>query len=280
MTVRTIEPVPRIAAQILLDKAELLSGRHASEIRHILDQRGVVFFRGVNFTDDEQLAFADTLGTIRLGAIRKEGDRGIMTITRNPDDNPRYAEYFHGTFHWHMDGSYEDVPPLASILSARVLSATGGQTEFANTYAAYEDLPADEKQALEGLQVIHSMETLLRLAFPEPTPEQVDGWRTSFIPKAHPLVWTHRSGRKSLVLGHSVTSVVGMAKAESDALLARLMDWATRPRFVYRHDWQVGDTLIWDNTGTLHRVEPYAADSGRTMHRVTLDGEEPLAQAA
>ena len=280
MTVRTIDPVPRIASQILLNKDELLSGKYAGDVRHILDQRGVVFFRGVDFTDDEQLAFADTLGTIRLGAIKKEGDRGIMAITRNPDDNPSYAEYFHGTFHWHMDGSYEDIPPRASILSARTLSATGGQTEFANTYAAWEDLPDAEKKALEGLHVIHSMETLLRLAFPTPTDEQLDGWRTSFPPKAHPLVWTHGSGRKSLVLGHSVTSIVGMAKAESDALLRRLMDWVTQPRFVYRHHWQVGDTLIWDNTGTLHRVEPYAADSGRTMHRVTLDGEEPLAQAA
>jgi alpha-ketoglutarate-dependent taurine dioxygenase len=280
MTVRTIEPVPRIAAQILLDKPALLSGRHAGDIRHILDQRGVVFFRGVDFTDDEQLEFAGTLGTIRLGAIKKEGDRGVMKITRDPNDNPRYAEYFHGTFHWHMDGSYEEVPPLASILSARILSEGGGQTEFANTYAAYEDLPEAEKRRLEGLRVVHSMETLLRLAFPEPTAEQLDSWRASFVPKTHPLVWTHRSGRKSLVLGHSVTSVVGMAERESDALLGELMDWVTQPRFVYRHDWQVGDTLIWDNTGTLHRVEPYAADSGRTMHRVTLDGEEPLAQAA
>ena len=276
MTVLTIEPVPRIAAQISLDKAELLSGRHAGDIRDILDQRGVVFFRGVNFTDDEQLAFADTLGTIRLGAIRKEGDRGIMTITRNPDENPRYAEYFHGTFHWHMDGSYEDVPPLASILSARVLSATGGQTEFANTYAAYEDLPADEKQALEGLQVIHSMETLLRLAFPDPTPEQVESWRSSFVPKAHPLVWTHSSGRKSLVLGHSVTHVVGMAKAESDALLGRLMDWVTLPRFVYRHDWQVGEAVVWDNRCTMHRATYDAAPGEpRVMLRVVTQGDRP-----
>ncbi len=280
MTVRTKEPVPRIASQILLDKAALLSGEHAADIRRILDERGVVFFRDVDFTDDEQLDFAGTLGSIRLGSIRKEGDRGLMKITRDPKDNPRYAEYFHGTFYWHMDGSYEDVPPLASILSARVLSPVGGQTEFANTYAAFEDLPAAEKKYLSGLQVVHSMETLLRLSFPDPTEEQLESWRSSFVPKAHPLVWTHRSGRKSLVLGNSVTRVVGMPKAESDALLERLMAYVTQPQFVYRHDWQVGDTLIWDNTGTLHRVEPYGAESGRTMHRVTLDGEEPLAQAA
>ncbi|RYH08858.1 MAG: TauD/TfdA family dioxygenase, partial [Alphaproteobacteria bacterium] len=161
MTVPTIDPVPRIASRILLDKADLLSGRFAADIRHLLDQRGVVFFRGVDFSDDEQLDFAATLGTVRLGEIRKEGDRGLMKITRDPGDNPRYAEYFHGTFYWHMDGSYEDVPPLASILSARKLSAAGGQTEFANTYAAWEDLPEAEKKYLSGLQVVHSMETLL-----------------------------------------------------------------------------------------------------------------------
>jgi len=90
------------------------------------------------------------------------------------------------------------------------------------------------------------------------------------------LVWTHQSGRKSLLLGATSDYVLGVSVEESRALLARLRDWATQPQYVYRHEWQPGDLLIWDNTGTMHRVLPYAVDSGRLMHRTILAGEEPL----
>jgi alpha-ketoglutarate-dependent taurine dioxygenase len=90
-------------------------------------------------------------------------------------------------------------------------------------------------------------------------------------------VWTHQSGRKSLVLGSTTSHIEGMTPEAGRALLARLEEWSTQPRFVYRHEWKLGDLLIWDNTGTMHRVLPYAIDSGRMMHRTTLVGEERLA---
>jgi alpha-ketoglutarate-dependent taurine dioxygenase len=95
--------------------------------------------------------------------------------------------------------------------------------------------------------------------------------------RSHPLVWAHASGRKSLVLGATAAYVEGLAPDDSRALLDRLQAWATQPQYVYEHEWSVGDLVIWDNTGTMHRVIPYAADSGRLMHRTTLVGEEPLA---
>ena len=101
-------------------------------------------------------------------------------------------------------------------------------------------------------------------------------WRIA-APKTHPLVWTHRSGRKSLVLGSTASHIEGMGRAEGRALLDELLDWATQPQFVYRHEWRLGDMLMWDNTGTMHRAEPYAQDSGRLMHRTTLLGEEAFA---
>jgi alpha-ketoglutarate-dependent taurine dioxygenase len=84
------------------------------------------------------------------------------------------------------------------------------------------------------------------------------------------------SGRKSLVLGATASHVEGMEPDESQELLNHLMEQATQPHLVYQHEWQVGDLVIWDNTGTMHRVVPYSADSGRMMHRTTLVGEEPL----
>jgi alpha-ketoglutarate-dependent taurine dioxygenase len=91
-----------------------------------------------------------------------------------------------------------------------------------------------------------------------------------------PLVWKHRSGRKSLILGCTASHIVDMDLRASTETLVRLRDWATRPQFVYRHKWSVGDLVMWDNTGAMHRARPYDPDSGRMLTRTKLTGEEPL----
>lgn len=154
------------------------------------------------------------------------------------------------------------------------LSDVGGQTEFCNTYAAYEELPEADK-AIAGLRVVHSAERSQYYVRPEMSYEEIAFWQKSPT-KSCPMVWTHQSGRKSLLLGATADYVIDLPVEESRALLARLRDWATQPRYVYRHEWQLGDLLMWDNTGTMHRALPYAADSGRLMHRTVLAGEEPL----
>ena len=110
----------------------------------------------------------------------------------------------------------------------------------------------------------------------EPTDANLAYWR-SLPDRTHNLVWTHRSGRKSLVIGCHAAHVADMDRAEGEGLLRELLEWATQPKFKYRHEWSAGDMLIWDNTGVLHRVEPYPLDSGRVMHRTTLQGEEAFA---
>jgi alpha-ketoglutarate-dependent taurine dioxygenase len=259
----------KIGARIETDKATLVGGTRSSELRELLEMRGVLVFPRIHLTDEEQLAFARTLGD-----IVDQGERGIYKVTLDAKITPT-AEYLHGTVLWHFDGWADDVPARGSILSARVLSLEGGQTEFANTYAAYAELPEDKKKALDGLYAFHSMQGTQRYV-KNPTPEVRAGW-SRYTPKRHPIVWSHRSGRKSLLLGSSADWVDGMDKTAGQALLAELEAWATQPRFVYRHEWQVGDMLMWDNCGSLHRVMPYRADSGRMMHRVTLVGEEAIA---
>jgi alpha-ketoglutarate-dependent taurine dioxygenase len=175
-----------------------------------------------------------------------------------------------------MDGTHDEVPIFASLLSGRVLSATGGQTEFANSYAAYEALPQETKARIEHLKVVHSVEVSMRRAGIEATEANLKVWR-SLTDKVQKLVWTHESRRKSLVIGCHASHVVGMDKEAGQKLLQELLDWTTQPRFVYRHEWSVGDLLIWDNTGVLHRAEPYPMNSGRMMHRTTLLGEESFA---
>jgi len=198
----------------------------------------------------------------------------IFEVTLNRNRNP-VADYLKGTFFWHIDGATDEIPTKASLLTARQLANGDGDTEFASTYAAYEVLSDADKQRCERVRVVHSLEASQRLVRPDPTPEEVKGWR-SRPSREHPLVWTHRSGRKSLVLGATASHVVGMSEDEGHALLNRLLEWATRSDFVYRHHWRVGDLVIWDNRGALHRALPYDFDSPRLMHRTTLVGDEPI----
>jgi len=259
---------PRIASELSTDIDSLLSGEYAAEIRRLLEERGVVAFRELCLSDEQQVIFTKTLGTT---AQKYE----VTKITMDPLENPK-ADYIKGAFYWHIDGTMLDVPCFASIMSARRLSEAGGQTEFANTYAAYDDLPDSEKEALEGLRVVHMFETAQRYITPEPGYDQLLKWQ-EYEPNTLPLVWKHRSGRKSLVLGSTASHVEGMELREGWALLTRLREWATQPQFVYRHEWKLGDLVIWDNTGTMHRALPYALDSGRLMYRTKVSGDEPFA---
>jgi alpha-ketoglutarate-dependent taurine dioxygenase len=265
-----VDLTPSIGSEIRTDLDTLLSGREASTIREVLEQRGVVFFRGLDIGDEQQVAIAKTLGTL----VANEGQGGINKISLDEKVNQR-AKYLQGSMFWHFDGSLQPLPNLATLLRAVSLSETGGQTEFCNTYAAYEDLPEAEKEAIAELRVVHSAERSQYYVTPEMTYDEVAFWQKSPT-KACPIVWTHQSGRKSLLLGATSDYVIGLPVEESRALLARLRDWATQPQYVYQHQWQPGDLLIWDNTGTMHRVLPYAVDSGRLMHRTILAGEEPL----
>ncbi|OBF60483.1 taurine catabolism dioxygenase [Mycobacterium sp. 852002-51971_SCH5477799-a] len=265
-----VDLTPRIGSEIRTDLDTLLSGREASTIRDVLERRGVVFFRGLDIGDEEQVAIAKTLGTL----VANEGQGGINKISLDENVNQR-AKYLQGSMFWHFDGSLQPLPNLATLLRAVQLSEIGGQTEFCNTYAAYDDLPDADKDAIAELRVVHSAERSQYYVTPEMSYDEVAFWQKSPT-KACPIVWTHQSGRKSLLLGATSDYVIGLPVEESRALLARLRDWATQPQYVYQHQWQPGDLLIWDNTGTMHRVLPYAVDSGRLMHRTILAGEEPL----
>jgi alpha-ketoglutarate-dependent taurine dioxygenase len=265
-----VDLTPRIGSEIRTDLDTLLSGREASTIREVLEQRGVVFFRGLDIGDEQQVAIAKTLGAL----VANEGQGGINKISLDEKVNQR-AKYLRGSMFWHFDGSLQPLPNLATLLRAVYLSEIGGQTEFCNTYAAYEDLPDADKEAIAKLRVVHSAERSQYYVTPEMSYDEVAFWQKSPT-KECPIVWTHQSGRKSLLLGATSDYVIGLPVEESRALLARLRDWATQPQYVYQHQWQPGDLLIWDNTGTMHRVLPYPVDSGRLMHRTILAGEEPL----
>jgi alpha-ketoglutarate-dependent taurine dioxygenase len=261
---------PLIGAKVHAGKSKLLSGAHSAEIRALMEERGVLVFPGVGFSDAELVAFTRTLGTY----APDKPDDAVTAISLDPATAAN-ADYTRSSFFWHFDGYMNDVPILASILCARVLSPSGGNTEFCNTYAAWEELPDERKRQIEGLRAVHALAGAQLSVEPEPSYETFRQW-LQVRRNTLPLVWKHRSGRSSLVIGNTAVNVVGMDPLEGLDLLVWLRDWATQERFVYSHAWGVGDAVMWDNTGTLHRAEAYDPTCGRLMVRTKLEGEEPF----
>jgi alpha-ketoglutarate-dependent taurine dioxygenase len=246
---------------------DLFDDKVITQCVEALKWRGVLLIRGLHLGDEAQLAFSR-----KLGKVIKLGRSEIFTITLDPSKNPA-AEYLKGTFHWHMDGTTDNIPAKATMLTARHVAMVGGGTEFASTYAAYENLPEPDRKRYEGLRVVHSLEAAQRLVNPNPTEEELAVYRRA-PEREMSLVWDRRDGRRSLVIGATADRIVGMKAEESRALLDELVEWCTQDRFCYAHDWQVGDLVMWDNTGMLHRALPYDPASERTLQRTTVYGEE------
>jgi len=268
------EPIkPKVGARILNSKDELLSGALSSEINQLLEECGVLVFPQVHFSDEEQIAFTNSIG----GLAPEVSGASIFPISLDRSINKEAVEYLKGSLFWHVDGTMNSVPIRGSVLSSKVLPTWGGNTEFANCYTAYDDLSDATKAEIDDLRVVHSMWHSQLFHCPEPTVEQLADWMSKGEDgsgeRELPLVYKHASGRKSLILGNTAEYVVGKSTQDSARLLHGLRAHATSEPYHYAHEWSVGDAVMWDNTGTLHRAMPYDPDCGRMLHRSILKGE-------
>ncbi|OBF52803.1 TauD/TfdA dioxygenase family protein [Mycolicibacterium monacense] len=280
MTVLTINKLTAsVGAEVTGLDPDALAGDEAlaAAVLEALEDNGVLVFPGLHLDPQAQVEFCRRLGEVDHSSDGHHPVAGIYPVTLDKSKNSS-AAYLRATFDWHIDGctpTGDEYPQMATVLSARQVAESGGETEFASSYGAYDHLDDDEKQRLASLRVVHSLEASQRRVTPDPSPDLLARWR-SRPTHEHPLVWTHRSGRKSLVLGASADNIVGMDLDEGRALLAELLDRATQPELVYSHTWSVGDTVIWDNRGVLHRAAPYPENSPREMLRTTVLGDEPI----
>ncbi|MFY9921963.1 MAG: TauD/TfdA family dioxygenase [Mycobacterium sp.] len=280
MSVLTINKLTEsVGAEVRGVDADRLASDDAlgAAVLDALERNGVLVFPELGLNPEAQVDFCRRLGEIDHSSDGHHRVAGIYPVTLDKAKNSS-ADYLRATFDWHIDGCtpIEDTfPQMATVLSAKHVAESGGETEFANSYAAYDALSDAEKERYGSLRVVHSLEASQRRVTPDPSPEVLAKWRSRRTHE-HPLVWTHRNGRKSLVLGASADYVVGMDRDEGTALLAELLDRATVPDKVYSHTWSVGDTVIWDNRGVLHRAAPYDPDSPREMLRTTVLGDEPI----
>lgn len=267
---------PAIGARVYLEKADIGDPAISQELLTLLERHTVLVLPEIHLGDEEQLKLTDALGERVNISAKVPGRANAAEVYQVTLDKGAAIEkeYVLGTWFWHMDGLTVDVPPpKASLLSARKLAAKGGQTEFASTKAAYAGLSDEQKRELEGLRVVHTVTASVREVCP---PEDLDDARRA-MSHDHPLVWHRADGTRSLIIGFTADRVVGRSQAEGRALLARLLDWTAQPDFTYLHLWKEGDCVIWDNPSALHRVIPYASNSGRMMHRTGIAGVEAAA---
>ena len=241
----------------------------------------VLVFRGQALTKDEQFAFTLDFGEIEehVGRLASGKKYPLVHTVANLDEatgKPTAAPATHGNYFWHTDKSYHAVPSLLTMLHAIQVPPAGGDTLFANMHMAWDALPEGEKRALDGLRAIHSWEASRRNTGNRPATEEQKRERP---PVSHPLVRTHpATGRKSLYLGMHVDRIEGMPEAESRALLDDLLERATVPANVYRHEWRAGDLVMWDNRCLLHRADRNydMAAHPRVLHRTVVKGAVPV----
>src|SRR6266850_365403 len=258
-----------------------------AEIRAGMDEYAVLVFHDQPLTDQEHLDFAQRLdGALhtKLGsaAIVKNrfGNEALGDISNLGNDGEilqsgdRKRAYSLGNRLWHTDASFQDPPGRYSMLSAKVVPSVDADTEFADTRAAYDALPEEEKRRLEGLRVHHSIAySRQTLGF-----EFSQGEQDALQGAIHPLVRTiPRSHRRSLYVASHASRIIEWPVPEGRLLLRDLIEHATQAEFVYRHSWRVGDLVIWDNRATMHRARPFDDTRyRRELRRVTtLDIEQP-----
>ena len=277
MSITTTPLMPNIGLEVTgLSGSDFVDEGVADECRSALDRHGVLVYRDAHISDPDLVAFSRLLGEVVVNRTGEHEYPEIATITLDvTKTNAVLAWYRQGNFLWHIDGATDELPQMATLLTAKEVADAGGETEFATTYAAWNELPEAEKSEVAELRVVHSFAAAQERVHPDASEAERAGWAR--VPtRVHPLVWTHRSGRQSLLLGATASEIVGWPKEKGTALLDDLLAWSTRPQFVLRHQWRRGDLVIWDNTGMLHRAMPYESTSRRLMHRTTLVGVEPV----
>ena len=268
-----------------IDLAKAVSQAYVDEIEAAWRERLVVVFHGQNLSDPQLIAFSKNFGELDPPGPNPYGEpfnkeHPELNVISNVKENGKpIGNLGDGEAVWHADMTYVDVPPKAALLHALEVPPpeAGGNTYFANMFAAYEALPPELKRAAKGKIAVHDASRnsagMLRKGYNEVT----DIRQT--VGAHHPLVRTDpKTGRRALFLGRRPSAyVLGLTVPESEDLLDALWDHATQPRFAMCHEWRIGDLLMWNNLSVLHRRDPFDSKTRRVMHRSQIRGNERIA---
>jgi taurine dioxygenase len=249
-------------------------------IREAFHRYLLVRFPGQQLSEAQQVAFSRRFGDLQVHVLDqfRHPEHSEIYVLSNVDRRTGRTTGHHpdkGTLVWHSDLSFQRRPALATLLYGIEVPGTGGDTLYADMYAAYDALPKATKRRIAGLRAVHDLDYSRTRAGETPMTE---AQRREAPPVDHPLVRTHpQTGRKSLYISHHVSKIVGLPDNEGRTLFDELMTHAISDRFVLRYRWRQGDMVIWDNRCTMHCATPYdAADERRVMHRTVVKGDIPI----
>jgi alpha-ketoglutarate-dependent taurine dioxygenase len=266
-----------------LDLSQPLAPDEVDAIETAWRTRLVVVLHGQSLSDPQLLAFSKYFGELDPPGPNPYGEPfnkafpEINVISNVVENGKPIGNLGDGEAVWHADMTYIEVPPKAAMLYSLEVPPSGGNTYFADMFAAYETLPAELRTAAQGKIAVHDASRnsagFLRKGYKEVTDVR------ETVGARHPLVRTDpASGRRALFLGRRPNSyIVGLEVAESEALLDALWAHATQPRFAMCHEWRAGDLLMWNNLAVLHRRDPFDPKSRRVMHRTQIKGRERVA---
>jgi taurine dioxygenase len=272
-------------AEIAYDLAQDIDEEAFREIERAFHDNIVVVFRRQILSSEQQIEFSRRFGELEIHIVKKyllPGYPEILMISNIRNERGEHIGLADAGFTWHSDTSYRRRPSRCSLLYAKEVPQRNGQplgdTVFANAIAAYEALPENMKKRLAGLNAIHRYSARRRVA-DSPRPKLTKAQLDETPDIAHPIVRTHPyTGRKSLyVTAGECVGIENMPDDEAGHLIAELDAHCVRPEFLYRHKWQVGDLLMWDNTSSMHlAICDYALPERRLMHRTTVIGTVPF----
>ncbi len=278
-----IRPLPApLGAEVRgLDLTQPLSDADFARLHQAHLDHHVLVFRDVRFTPADQVRFSARWGTLQRHVLHQFALPGQpeVLIVSNIVDNGRPIGLGDAGVFWHSDLSYKRRPSLGSFLHAQELPADGGDTLFANQHLAYDTLDAPLRAAVAGRRAEHSyLKQYAELQRRSPWRPDLSAEQVAAVPpEVHPVVRTHPESKRPalFVSEHFTTRVLGLPAADSDALLAALYAHSTRDEGVYRHRWQPGDLVFWDNRSLLHLAAGCPPDQRRKLYRTTIEGDVP-----
>jgi alpha-ketoglutarate-dependent 2,4-dichlorophenoxyacetate dioxygenase len=249
------------------------------QVRAAFEQHSVLVLRGQDVTDETQLAFSRRFGPLEVTKAGSLGAGSNLVILSTIDESGQVVPADHrlalrnkANQLWHTDSTFKRVPALASVLSARIIPARGGETEYVSTRLAWERLDPALRRRLDNSFAWHDYaHSRGKIAAELASPEE----RAALPPQCWRMTWKNpTNGRTALYIASHAYAIEGMERTAAQALIAELIEAATAPGLSYVHSWRKGDVVMWDNRATLHRGRPWPAHEARLMVRTTISATE------
>jgi alpha-ketoglutarate-dependent 2,4-dichlorophenoxyacetate dioxygenase len=248
-------------------------------VRTAFEAHSLLVFRDQPIADDIQVAYSRAFGPLELTKVASLGANSFYSRLTNVGQRgeilpqtDRQVLVAKANALWHTDSSFKKTPALASVLTARVLPATDGDTEFTSTRLAWERLPADMQERLKNAVATHSYANSRDQIHPDLANAEE---RKALPPVRWRLNWRNPvNDRRALYVASHAYAIDGMDDRDARQMLAQLLDEATRPEFVYTHKWRQGDAVMWDNRAMLHRGRPWDYTKERSMVRTTISATD------